>query len=157
MPVTLDVVALAVALASLVFSIGAWRRASRSGGVSAEPAVRSEPDQAQPEDHGIPRKAHVSVAVVGVGRNHQVVVSNLGPGLARHVTLSVEPRGEARVSPLVQADADEKLPIAELAAGDEVSLLASVSSATGTEFGVRAVWINEDGSREGIGGVLTAP
>jgi hypothetical protein len=156
MPIAAESVALIVALTSLVVSIAAWRRARQPREAVSDAASRAldaEPEVSRPT----PRKAHINVAVVGVGRNHEVVVSNLGPGTARHVTVSLEPREEARLSPLVHADCDEKLPIPELGPGEQLSLLAALSSGTGTEFDMRALWINEDGSRESLAGVLAAP
>ena len=58
---------------------------------------------------------------------------------------------------MVRADCDEKLPIPELAPGSEVSLLATVSSASGSAFDARLVWINADGSREGSATLIEAP
>lgn len=158
MPVSLDVLALTVAVVSLVVAIAALRKvAGQKGGSSTSAGPEPVGSVSRGDEADAPRKAHVHVAVVGVGRNHRVVVSNVGPGVARHVTLSLEPRGEARLSPLVQADCDEKLPIPELPPGGVVSLLATVSSGTGSEFALRALWINEDGSREVSAGVITAP
>ena len=58
---------------------------------------------------------------------------------------------------MVQADFEEKLPIPELAPGQEVALLATVSSASGSAFDTRLVWINGDGSRESASTVIEAP
>ena len=58
---------------------------------------------------------------------------------------------------MVQADFEEKLPIPELAPGQEVALLATVSSASGSAFDTRLVWINGDRSRESASTVIEAP
>lgn len=159
--VPIAIAALFLSAIGLVFAIVALQR-SRGAGVTSAPhdsGPAEEPTESKPVGPTTTvssQKAFVRVALVGTGRTHRVVVQNLGPALARQVSLSVEPR-EGRSTPMVQADCDEKLPIAELAPGSEVSLLATVSSASGSAFDARLVWINADGSREASATVVEAP
>ena len=159
--IPIAIAALFLSAIGLVFAIIALRR-SQNAGAASRPAAAPPSNGPTPaqgfgaQTVSASQKAFVRVALVGTGRTHRVVVSNLGPALARQVTLSVEPR-DGRSSPMVRADCDEKLPIAELAPGSEVSLLASVSSASGSAFDARLVWINADGSREGSATLIEAP
>ena len=159
--IPIAIAALLLSAIGLVFAIIAMQR-SRDTGSASRPAEAQPSGQAVPvqgvgaRTANVSQKAFVRVALVGTGRTHRVVVSNLGPGLARQVSLSVTPR-EGRSSPMVQADCEEKLPISELAPGSEVSLLATVSSASGSAFDARLVWINADGSRESAATVIEAP
>ena len=159
--IPIAIAALFLSAIGLVFAIVAMQR-SNNAGAASRPAAAPAADRPTPargfgaQGGNVSQKAFLRVAIVGTGRTHRVVVSNLGPALARQVSLSVEPRN-GRSSPLVQADRDEKLPIPELGPGLEVSLLASVSSASGSAFDARLVWINADGSRESAATVIEAP
>ncbi len=159
--IPIAIAALFLSAIGLVFAIIAMQR-SRNAGAASRPVAARTSNEPIPlpgfsaQTVSASQKAFVRVALVGTGRTHRVVVSNLGPALARQVTLSVEPR-DGRSSPMVRADCEEKLPISELAPGSEVSLLASVSSASGSAFDARLVWINADGSRESTATVIEAP
>ena len=149
--------ALFFAALALVIAIVALQRSapSRAAGPARASSQAARPS-AGPRSAPTSQKAYVRVALVGTGRTHRVVVANLGPATAREVTLSVEAE-TGRASPMVQADCDEQLPISELPAGSEVALLATVSSASGSRFAARLVWINADGSREGSTTTIEAP
>lgn len=90
------------------------------------------------------KKADVRVTLEDSGRPARFVIENLGPGTARDVHLVVEPR-EGSLSPLVQGDYDEKLPIEVLRAGGRVELIAALTQGTGYVFTAKWRWRDEDG------------
>ena len=90
-------------------------------------------------------KADVRVDLEKVGRSHRFVISNWGRGAAKRVTFDLDVT-DGRISPLIKADYDEKIPIPELAPGGRVSLVAATSFDSGTAFYGRWTWQDPDGS-----------
>lgn len=92
------------------------------------------------------RSADIRVTLEGTARNSRFVIRNWGYGAAKDINLEVKPlRGN--LSPLVKGDADEKLPIPQLAPGSDFSLLAALSFDTGSAFDVNWSWLDEDGTQ----------
>jgi len=92
-------------------------------------------------------KADVRVDLVPSGSNYKFVITNWGRVPARNVTFNLDLK-EGRITPLVDDDYDEKIPIPELAPGSRCSLLAALTFGTGTTFHATWSWENPDGSRE---------
>lgn len=92
------------------------------------------------------KKADVRVSLEGSVKRARFVIRNWGYSAARDVNLEVTPI-KGRSSPLVNGDADEKLPIPRLAPGADCSLIAALTFDTGVTFDVSWTWIEEDGSQ----------
>lgn len=92
-------------------------------------------------------KADVRVDLEPFGRNYKFTITNWGRVPARNITFELELK-QGRVSPLVNGDYDEKIPIPELAPGARCSLLAALTFGTGTTFPARWTWYNPDGTQE---------
>lgn len=92
------------------------------------------------------KSADARVSLEGTARNARFVIRNWGYGVANDVNLEVAPlRGNS--SPLMQGDADEKLPIPRLAPGSDCSLIAALTFDTGVAFDVSWTWRDEDGTK----------
>lgn len=92
------------------------------------------------------RKADVRVSLEGSAKRAKFVIRNWGYGAAKNINLEVMPVGGGS-SPLVNGDADVKLPIPRLAPGGDCSLIAAISFDTGVAFDVSWTWTDEDGSQ----------
>lgn len=92
-------------------------------------------------------KADIRVTLETFGDGHRFVITNWGRVPANDVSLTLETE-PGRMTPLVEGDYEEKLPIDELAAGGQVPLLAGLTFGTGTAFPAVWSWRNPDGSRE---------
>lgn len=92
------------------------------------------------------KAADVRVSLEGSARNPRFVIRNWGYGAANDVDLEVAPL-KGNSSPLVQGDADKKLPIPRLAPGSDCSLIAALTFDTGVAFDVSWTWRDEDGTK----------
>lgn len=93
------------------------------------------------------RPADVRVSLEGSAKRARFVIRNWGYSAAKDIDLEVTPL-EGRSSPLVNGDADVKLPVPRLAPGSDCSLIAALSFDTGTAFDVSWAWTEEDGSKK---------
>ena len=89
--------------------------------------------------------ADVRVSLVGPSTDARFVISNVGDGIARDVHFEID-QEHGKMSPLVQGDYDEKLPIKVLRNGDRVELMAGLTFGTGVIFDARWKWCDENGS-----------
>jgi hypothetical protein len=92
------------------------------------------------------RRADVRVSLEGSAKRARFVIRNWGYAAAKDINFDVTPV-EGRSSPLVNGDADVKLPIPRLAPGGDCSLIAALSFDTGVAFDVSWTWTEEDGSQ----------
>ncbi len=90
------------------------------------------------------RPSDVRVSLEGSTKIARFVIRNWGYSAAKDIDLEVTPL-EGRASPLVNGDADVKLPVPRLAPGSDCSLIAALSSDTGIAFDVSWTWTEEDG------------
>jgi hypothetical protein len=88
--------------------------------------------------------ADVRVRLVGPARHARFVIVNAGEGTAHGVQFDIKPE-DGQESPLVKGDYDQKLPIEILRPGDSVELLAGLTFGSGTVFGAKWRWRDEDG------------
>jgi len=100
--------------------------------------------------------ADVRVTLEGFSPKCRFVITNWGEAPARDVRLEITSLNN-RPSPLVSGDCDEKMPIPTLAVGARCSLLAAITSSTGTVFRASWEWTNPDGARQRRESQLTLP
>ena len=91
--------------------------------------------------------ADVRVDLQPSGSNYKFVITNWGRVPAQNVSFDLDLKG-GRVTPLVNDDYEEKIPIPELAPGSRCPLFAALTFGTGTTFHATWGWDNPDGSRE---------
>lgn len=93
------------------------------------------------------RRADIRIAVVEQGRDHRLVISNVGHGSARDVVFDVV-LGDGKESFLIQSEMDELLPITELPPRHEVSMLIAPTLGSARHFLAQIAWISETGEHE---------
>lgn len=93
------------------------------------------------------RRADIRIAVVEQGRDHRLVISNVGHGSARDVVFDVV-HGDGKESFLIQSEMDELLPITELPPRHEVSMLIAPTLGSARHFLAQIAWISETGEHE---------
>ncbi len=98
--------------------------------------------------------ADVQIFLSGVGGDLHFTLENVGPATARDVGLSIESEG-GKNSPFVQSAMDKKFPIEELAAGEQQSVQAIITTGTGIHFKAVVSWQNPDGTRREVETRLT--
>lgn len=91
------------------------------------------------------KQADIRVSLEGGDKTPKFVIRNWGYSAASDVNLEITPV-QGHTSPLVNGDADVKLPIPRLTPGGYCSLLAALSFDTGVVFDVSWSWTEEDGS-----------
>lgn len=98
--------------------------------------------------------ADVRISLEGFVNRARFVITNWGRGSARNIRLQIRPRG-GRISPFIESDYNEKIPVKELAPGGRCALVAVITSGTGTTFDATWKWTNSDGSEEERASLLT--
>lgn len=101
-----------------------------------------------------PVTANVTVFLSGVGGDRHFTVENEGAGPAHNVELKIESEG-GKNPPVLEGELDKKFPIAELAADEQLSVQAIITTGTGIHFNVVVSWENPDGSRREVTTRLT--
>lgn len=101
-----------------------------------------------------PVTADVLVFLSGVGGDRHFTVENQGPASARDVTLTIESEG-GKNPPVLESELDKRFPAAELAAGEQLSVQAIITTGTGIHFNAVVSWQNPDGSRREVTTRLT--
>ncbi len=101
-----------------------------------------------------PVTANVTIFLSGVGGDRHFTVENEGPGPARNVELVIEPEGDKN-SPVLESELGKRFPIAELAAGEQRSVQAIITTGTGIHFNAVVAWQDPDGSRREVKTRLT--
>lgn len=92
------------------------------------------------------KRADIRVTLEGGEKKPKFVIRNWGYSAASDVNLEVT-SVQGHSSPLVNGDADVKLPIPRLAPGGHCSLIAALSFDTGAVFDLCWSWSEEDGSK----------
>ena len=92
------------------------------------------------------KQADIRVSLEGGDKTPKFVIRNWGYSAASDVDLEVTPV-QGHSSPLVNGDADVKLPIPRLTPGGHCSLIAALSFDTGVVFDLSWSWTEEDGSK----------
>jgi len=103
-------------------------------------------------DH--PVTADVLIFLSGVGGDRHFTVENEGPASARNVELKIESQS-GKNPPVLESELDRKFPAAELAAGEQLSVQAIITTGTGIHFNAVVSWQNPDGSRREVTTRLT--
>ncbi len=101
-----------------------------------------------------PVTADVQIFLSGVGGDRHFTVENEGPASASNVQLRIEPEG-GKNPPVLESELDNKIPIAELAAGEQRSVQAIITTGTGIHFNAVLSWQNPDGSSREVSTRLT--
>jgi len=101
-----------------------------------------------------PVTADVQIFLSGAGGDRHFTVENVGPATARDVGLSIESEG-GRNAPFVQSAMDKKFPIEKLAAGEQQSVQAIITTGTGIHFKAVVSWQDPDGTRREVETRLT--
>ncbi|MGB5160931.1 MAG: hypothetical protein WBP10_11225 [Thermoanaerobaculia bacterium] len=101
-----------------------------------------------------PVTADVLVFLSGVGGDRHFTVENEGPAAARNVELRIESEGDKN-TPVLESELEKKFPIAELGAGEQLSVQAIITTGTGIHFKAVVSWQNPDGSRREVNARLT--
>jgi len=105
----------------------------------------------QPAD---PVTADVLIFLSGAGGDRHFTVENEGPAPARNVELTIESEG-GKNPPVLESELDKKFPIEELAAGEQRSVQAIITTGTGIHFNAVVAWQNPDGSHREVSTRLT--
>lgn len=90
--------------------------------------------------------ADVRVRLVGPANHARFIIANVSQGAAYDVHFDIDLE-EGKEHPLVKGDYDEKLPIEVLRSGDQVELLAALTSGSGIVFKCQWSWRDEDGKK----------
>lgn len=101
-----------------------------------------------------PATADVQIFLSGAGGDRHFTVENEGPAPARNVELMIESESGKNL-PVRQSELDKKFPIEELAAGEQRSVHAIITTGTGIHFKAVVSWQNPDGSRREVDTRLT--
>lgn len=89
--------------------------------------------------------AHIDISIEQHTNAHKFVVTNVGQGVAKEVSFSVEPHGKGD-NPIIESDYREKIPIPILKPGGSVGILAAFSMGDATAFDVVLSWKNSNGN-----------
>jgi hypothetical protein len=98
--------------------------------------------------------ADVQIFLGGVGGDRHFTVENEGPAPARNVELTIESEG-GKNSPVLESELFKKFPIEELAAGEQVSVRAIITTGTGIHFNAVVSWQDPDSSHREVSTRLT--
>jgi uncharacterized membrane protein len=101
-----------------------------------------------------PVMANVTVFLSGVGGDRHFTVENEGAAPARNVELKIESEGDKN-PPVLESELDKKFPVTELAAGEQCSVQAIITTGTGIHFNAYVTWQNPDGSHRQVKTRLT--
>jgi hypothetical protein len=89
-------------------------------------------------------KSDVGIYLYSAGTGYRFGIVNSGNVPVRNVDVRIEPK-DGKSNPLVLSECERKLPVDEMGPGEEISLIAAISSDTGTLFTARLEWDAENG------------
>jgi hypothetical protein len=105
--------------------------------------------------HGdTPATADIQIFLSGVGGDRHFTVENGGPATAHNVELSIESEG-GKNPPVLKSELERRFPVQRLAAGEQRSVQAIITTGTGIHFKAVVSWQDPDGSQRQVDARLT--